>query len=85
MILSPGDIVYSTCGHDSGKVFAVLSVDGVYAYICDGRTRKTEKPKKKKIKHLKTGVGHSDVIAQRINEGKILTNPAVREELKPYK
>lgn len=44
----------SLAGHDKGGVFAVVSCscDG-FVLIADGRRRKIEKPKKKKLRHLK--------------------------------
>lgn len=47
-------MVISTAGHDKGGVFAVVGSNlGDYALIADGKVRKLEKPKKKKLKHLK--------------------------------
>lgn len=47
-------MVISTAGHDKGGVFAVVGpMLGDYALIADGKVRKLEKPKKKKLKHLK--------------------------------
>jgi hypothetical protein len=49
-----GTVVLSTAGHDKGGVFAVIGfTDGDIALIADGKRRKLEKPKKKKLKHLK--------------------------------
>lgn len=84
MAVSPGDIVYSIAGRDSGCYFAVIAVDGNFAMICDGRKRKTDKPKRKKFKHLKTGFGHSSYIAEKIKSGEKVTNAELKRELKPY-
>ena len=43
-----GDIVLSGAGRDKGKNFVVVSVDGIFAQICDGDLRKADNPKKKK-------------------------------------
>jgi len=83
MKFSPGNIVYSLAGRDSGKYFVVVSVIDNFAFICDGRSRKTDKPKKKKVKHLKE-CGHSDFIAQKIEKGEVITNKELKSELKPY-
>ena len=49
-----GDIVVSTAGKDAGKYFVVVGIaDGQYRFVCDGKLRKTARPKKKKIRHLK--------------------------------
>ena len=50
----PGAVVVSTAGRDEGRRFLVTaSLDDEYVLISDGKTHKTEKPKKKKRKHLK--------------------------------
>ncbi len=55
---STGDLVVSLCGHDKGEYFIVLSCDGEYVTICDGKRRKAAKNKRKKNKHVKaTGLG----------------------------
>lgn len=84
MEISPGDIVYSLVGRDSGYHFVVTAVADNYVFICDGRNRKTDKPKKKKVKHIKTGYGHSDYIADKIKRGERVTNAELKRELKPY-
>ena len=49
-----GSVVYSRAGRDEGNFFMVYEiVDDSYVLIVDGDIRKIEKPKKKKIKHLK--------------------------------
>ena len=53
MTVKRADVVVSTAGHDKGQIFFVLEEDGTYAYLVDGKTRKIENPKRKKIKHLK--------------------------------
>ena len=84
MQITPGDIVFSEAGRDSGGYFVVVAVEENYAYICDGRSRKTDKPKKKKIKHLKCGFGHSGYISEKLASGGKVTNSELRIELRPY-
>ena len=84
MTISPGDIVYSIAGRDSGCYFAVMAVENNFAFICDGKSRKTDRPKRKKVKHLKRGIGHSSFIAQKIKNGEMVTNRELKTELKPY-
>ena len=49
-----GSLVLSTAGRDEGRIFVVMeSLDEQYVLLADGRTHKTEHPKKKKRKHLK--------------------------------
>ena len=50
----PGAVVVSKAGRDEGRTFLVIaSLDDEYVLIADGKTHRTEKPKKKKRKHLK--------------------------------
>ena len=58
MDLNPGDVVCSRAGHDRGRLFVVMeTVDEQYVRIADGETRKIEKTKLKKRKHLKALTG----------------------------
>jgi ribosomal protein L14E/L6E/L27E len=59
----PGSVVFSKAGRDKGSVFIVISVEGEYAYLSDGRTRKVRKPKKKKLKHVMPVKYKDEVIA----------------------
>lgn len=52
MNIQKGSIVMAKSGRDKGRFFLVLSVEGNYAFLADGKTRKLEKPKKKNIIHL---------------------------------
>ena len=84
MTISPGDIVCATAGRDSGAYFVIMAVEDDFAYICDGKSRKTDKPKRKKVKHLKYGFGHSGCIANKILNGEKVTNKELKIVLKPY-
>lgn len=47
-----GNIAISVAGRDKGMSFAVLSVEGEYCLLADGKLRPLERPKRKKQKHL---------------------------------
>jgi ribosomal protein L14E/L6E/L27E len=70
-----GNFVLSISGRDKGRVHAVVAqdVDRCLVYICDGKTRKVEKPKPKKLKHIKFLSNGEVGIKAAIAEGK-LTN-----------
>lgn len=48
-----GKVVRVIAGHDKGLVMMITAVEGDFAYIADGKTRKLQKPKKKRLKHLR--------------------------------
>ena len=63
MILEKGQLVRSIAGHDKGEYFLLYQIiDDNFVLIVNGKTRKLEKPKLKKIKHLSKMNKKSDVI-----------------------
>ena len=57
-----GSIVTAKAGRDKGRSFAIVAaVDSEYMLLADGSTRKIEKPKKKKLKHLRMEKGKLDL------------------------
>lgn len=52
MEITKGSLVYSRAGRDKGTLFVVLAKEGDWVYLADGHTRKAEKPKKKRLKHI---------------------------------
>lgn len=47
-----GRLVVSTAGHDKGCILCVLEEQGEYLLLADGKQRKVQKPKRKKLKHI---------------------------------
>ena len=47
-----GQVVFSKNGRDKGRAFVVLSVEGEYLFLADGKMRPLKKPKKKKARHV---------------------------------
>ncbi len=52
---SIGRLVVSLAGRDKGCICAIVGYpdDEGYVLVADGKVRKVEKPKKKKLKHIK--------------------------------
>lgn len=69
--MKEGCIVKSLKGHDCERVYVVVSaIDDNFVLLCDGKYRKLDNPKQKRIKHLEV-----------LREGelpKMLTDSAVR-------
>ena len=72
-----GQIVRSLAGHDKGDFQVVLSVEGKYVTLCDGKRRSLEKPKKKKIVHT----GATGCV---VSKDCLETNRKIREALRNY-
>lgn len=78
MNIKKGAVVVSIAGHDKGGIFAVIGFsNGEYALIADGKVRKLEKPKKKKLKHLR-------VIGELEQGNPMQTNRQLKKALKQY-
>lgn len=78
--INKGCVVMSLAGRDKGHFFIVLDVRDNYAYIIDGKLRRTESPKKKKIKHLKySGKVSDDRLLYKISEKILPENIEVRK------
>jgi len=47
-----GMLARAKAGHDTGKVYVITGVDEAYVYLSDGKLRPSDRPKKKKKKHV---------------------------------
>ena len=82
MDLSAGDIVYSKAGRDKDKFFIVLEVlDSSYVLLADGALRGVEKPKKKKMKHLKKTIIKAQLISKKLANNEKVTNTDLKRIL----
>ncbi len=60
MQFHPGEIVQSLNGRDKDKYFIVLSCDERFVYLCDGKNRRLDNPKRKNVRHI---ISVSDAVA----------------------
>lgn len=72
------EIVLSLAGHDAGKLFCVLKVDGNYALIADGKERKLDAPKRKSMKHLRRAGTSAHPAIVRLQRGEQTTDKQLR-------
>jgi len=74
-----GDIVRALAGRDSERLFTVVGIiDENYVFIADGRSRKADSPKKKKIKHIELVKKAGDMQDLNLKNGKF-TNSVLRK------
>ncbi|MBQ2943672.1 MAG: KOW domain-containing RNA-binding protein [Ruminococcus sp.] len=76
MTISEGSVVRAKAGRDKDGFFLVLKLEGDFAFIADGRRRKAENPKKKKLMHLQATNTVYDV--------SMVTNRRIREVLRNF-
>ena len=47
-----GKFATSKAGHDQSKLYVIVAEEGDFVYVCDGKCRTIDKPKKKRKKHI---------------------------------
>lgn len=77
MSIVKGSIVKAKAGRDKDGFFVVLATDGHFALIADGKRRKVEHPKNKKLIHLEE--------TDSVIGGSVQTNPQIRKILCDFK
>ena len=84
MDIARSDIVRATAGRDKGKVFFVLAVEGDYLLLADGKSRRLERPKRKKRKHVVFQARFDCRTAEKIRDGEKLSNSELRKTLAQF-
>ncbi len=79
-----GQLVFSKSGRDKGRLFIIMDIQGEYLYLADGKLRKVETPKKKKMKHVQRTKHVIESIKEKIQEEIKLNNVEVRKALEKY-
>ncbi len=69
-----GELVVGTAGREKDRLMCVIAVDENYVYVCDGKERPLENPKRKNPKH----VIKTDKV---ISESGLKTDRALRKAL----
>jgi len=83
--ISRSDIVISMAGRDQGKLFYVIGTEGVYVLIANGKDRKLEHPKRKKLKHVRLVTRFESRIADKLKNGEKVLNSELRRDLADYR
>ena len=82
MELKKGMMAISKAGHDQSNWYVVLGVEGEYAFLVNGTTKKMDNPKKKKLKHLQPVLSIPENLQEKLQTGKAWTNEEVKRALK---
>ena len=84
MDISKSDIIMSLAGRDKGKLFYVVDVEENYVLIADGKGRKLENPKRKKLKHVRRVSRTETRVATKILNGDKVLNSELRRDLATF-
>ena len=84
-----GELATSKAGHDKDRLYMIVGEEGECVYMCDGRLRGVEHPKKKKKKHIQ--IIHSSaqdtliqIIKQNLPGERNEINRQIRKTLEDY-
>ena len=84
MEVDKSSLVVSKAGRDHGQLFYVIDADEQYVYLADGKSRRLEKPKRKKRKHIEQIPRTESRIAEKIRNGEKVLNSELRKELASF-
>ena len=84
MDISKSDIIISLAGRDKGKLFYVVDVEENFVLIADGKGRKLENPKRKKLKHVRRVSRTETRVALKIQNGDKVLNSELRRDLATF-
>lgn len=85
MEIQKSDIILSTAGRDQGKLFYVIGTEGAYVLIANGKERKLEHPKRKKLKHVRRVTRTNSRVAEKIANGDKVLNSELRRDLAEFR
>ena len=77
-------IVSSRAGRDKGRLFVVMESEPDFVYLVDGKLRKVELPKKKRVKHVALKGRSSEQLAEKILSGDKVLNSEIRRALAEF-
>ena len=84
MEVDKSSLIVSKAGRDKGQLFYVIDTDEQYVYLADGKSRKLEKPKRKKRKHVEQVPRTESRIAEKIRNGEKVLNSELRKEVASF-
>ena len=84
MEIRKGDIVQSLFGRDKGNALFVADVDDGFVVLVDGKSRRLEHPKRKKLKHCKFLARETSRVSEKLGAGERVTNSDVRRALAAF-
>ncbi len=81
-----GRVAVSNAGRDKDRYFVIVEIiDDNYVYIVDGDLRTKDRPKKKKLRHLKLCPHVLDGIAAKLKGGARVFDAEIRSAIRSCK
>ena len=85
MEIERAHLVEATAGREKGKIFYVMDAEGEYLFLADGKSRRVEAPKRKKLKHVRFIADTGDRVATKIRQSEKITNSELRKAIAAHR
>lgn len=80
-----GRFAYSKAGHDKGTLYLIVREEGEYVFLCDGRLRTMEHPKRKSKKHIQPIYRYeADAAGEKLREGIPVRDEEIKRAIKVF-
>ena len=80
-----GNLAASLAGHDKNQIFIIIREDDEYVYLCDGRLKKLDNPKRKNKKHIQIIKKGTDAeLAAKLAKGEAVRDEEIKRTIKLY-
>lgn len=78
-----GKFAISRAGHDKEQVYVIVAKEGDFVYLCDGKYRPVQKPKKKRRKHIQI-IEHTvdEELQRKLRKAEMVTNEQIKYAIK---
>lgn len=80
-----GEFAKSKAGHDKDEIFIIINIEGEYVFLVDGKSRKMEKPKRKKKKHIQVINTVDEELQNKLNDNILIRDEDIKRAIKCYK
>ena len=80
-----GQFASSKAGHDKGQIYVITAAEEEFVYLCDGRLKPQERPKKKRLKHIQLiNTTVEETLRGKLQNGEPVLNEEIKYAIKKY-
>lgn len=80
-----GKFAISKAGHDKAQIYVITAIAEDFVYLCDGKLKPLERPKKKRIRHIQiVNASVEESLRERLKNGGTVRNEEIKYALKVF-
>lgn len=80
-----GGLVKSLAGHDKDELYIIISAQGEYVSMSDGRKHPLSKPKRKNKKHLQLIKEHDETLRKKLTQSETVKDEEIVSFIRTHK